>query len=165
GSSPWRGLGPLVAARRLRGGGALRVLARRRTPRLLESSREVYPMEVSEHDRQDVLRIEERVPRSLEERVARLEAKERILEMMMLYSHYCDVGDWDRVCALYTDDVERVLMGTLAERVQGRDKLYELYLNPLLPRREDGKPVTRAANMTVRHFVGTPVVRLAEDGR
>jgi hypothetical protein len=122
-------------------------------------------MEVSENDRQDVLHIEERVPQGLEERLARLEAKERILEMMMEYSHFCDVGDWDRVCALYTDDVERVLTGTLSERVQGRDKLYQLYLNPVLPRREDGKPVTRAANMTVRHFVGTPVVRLAGEGR
>jgi ketosteroid isomerase-like protein len=122
-------------------------------------------MEVSENDRQDVLHVDDRASGSLEERIARLEAKERILEMMMEYSHYCDVGDWDRVCALYTDDVERVLTGTLSERVRGRDKIHQLYLNPVLPRREDGKSVTRAANMTVRHFVGTPVVRLAPGGR
>ena len=119
--------------------------------------------------RDDVIRMVEREPASLEERVARLEAKEAIHDLMMRYGHFSDARDTEGVLALYTDDVERVLTGTLDERVRGKDTLRELYRNPVLPTR-DGKSLGEASRYrrgrrtTVRHMFAAPLIRLSDDG-
>ena len=127
-------------------------------------------MTVSETDRLDVIDRVEKRPVGLEERIDRLEARDAIHDVMMRYGHYCDSRSWDKVLSLYTDDVERVLTGTLDERVQGKEKLRELYLHPVLPSR-DGRSLGAAAaatpgqDMTIRHMFAAPVIRVSDDGR
>jgi ketosteroid isomerase-like protein len=119
-------------------------------------------------DRAAVIRMPEKRPTSLEERIARLEAKEAIHDVMMRYGQLSDSRDTEGVLALYTDDVERVLTGTLDERIKGKDTLRELYRNPVLPTK-DGKSLGNASRrqgrrMTVRHMFAAPVIRLSDDG-
>ena len=119
--------------------------------------------------RDEVIRILEREPQTLEERVARLEAKEAIHDLMMRYGHVSDARDTEGVLALYTEDVERVLTGTLDERVQGKETLRELYSNPVLPTK-DGRTLGEASRYkrghrtTIRHMFAAPIVRLSDDG-
>jgi ketosteroid isomerase-like protein len=119
--------------------------------------------------RDDVIRMVEREPTTFEERVARLEAKEAIHDVMMRYGHFSDARDTEGVLALYTDDVERVLIGTLDERVRGKDTLRELYRNPVLPTK-DGRSLGEASRYkrgrktTVRHMFAAPLIRLSDDG-
>lgn len=122
----------------------------------------------SDIGRSEVINMVEKRPATLEERVARLEAKEAIHDVMMLYGHHSDARDTEGVLALYTDDVERVLTGTLDERIQGKDTLRELYRNPVLPTK-DGRTLGEASRrrgrrMTVRHMFAAPVIRLSDDG-
>ena len=125
---------------------------------------------VSEADRFQIINMPERRPADLEDRVARVEAKEAIFDVMMQYGHYCDVRDWDTLMKLYTDDIERVLTGTLDERVQGKAKLLELYINPVLPTKDGvalgaAAPPATAQETTIRHMFAAPVIRLADDGK
>lgn len=126
-------------------------------------------MPVSEQNRFEVINKRDGTPRSLEARLQRLQDKEAIHDLMMRYGHYCDAQDWARVCDLYTDNVERVLTGTLDERVKGKARLLNLYLNPVLPTK-DGKKLGAAvpvgkSKTTVRHMFASPVIRIAADGK
>ena len=118
--------------------------------------------------RDDVIRMVEREPATLEERIARLEAKEAIHDLMMRYGHFSDARDTEGVLALYTDDVERVLAGTLEERVQGKETLRGLYRNPVLPTK-DGRTLGEASRYrsgrrtTIRHMFAAPLIRLSDD--
>ena len=118
--------------------------------------------------RAELINMVEERPDSLEERIARLEAKEAIHDVMMLYGHRSDSRDTEGTLALYTEDVERVLTGTLDEEIEGKDVLRNLYRNPVLPTK-DGRSLGDAAKyksgrrMTVRHMLAAPVVRLSED--
>jgi hypothetical protein len=122
-------------------------------------------MAVSENDRLEIIRKKERLPRELTKRVLRLEAKEAILDLQMQYAHLCDAHDWDGVLALCTDDVERVLGGSLNEVVKGKESLRDRYLNPQLKRASDGATVPSLAVDKVYHMTVPPVVRISEDGK
>ena len=123
----------------------------------------------TELSRAELLQMVERRPETLDERVARLEAKEAIHDVMMLYGHRSDSRDTEGVLELYTDDVERVLAGTLEERVQGKETLRELYRNPVLPTK-DGRALGEASRYrkgrktTIRHMFAAPLIRLSDDG-
>ena len=119
--------------------------------------------------RDDVISMVERSPENLEERIARVEAKEAIHDLMMRYGHFSDARDTEGVLALYTEDVERVLIGTLDERVQGKETLRELYRNPILPTK-DGRTLGEASRYkrdrktTIRHMFAAPLIRLSDSG-
>ena len=59
----------------------------------------------------------------LEARVARAEARQQIRDLIMVYGYLEDARRWDDMLALYTDDIERVLAGSLVETVQGKAAL------------------------------------------
>lgn len=48
----------------------------------------------------------------------------------MRYGYLEDARRWDDMLALYTDDIERVLAGSLVERVQGKAALRERLFRP-----------------------------------
>jgi len=67
-----------------------------------------------------------------------------------------------------SDDFERVLLGTLNEKVKGKEKLRELYERPQLPRSGDAAgppPADQINTYELRHLIHPPVVRVADDGR
>jgi hypothetical protein len=116
----------------------------------------------------DVVRLPERRRDTLEERLDAAEARREIADLVMLYGWLCDAGEWDELLGHYTDDFERTLLGTLDEKVKGKDKMRELYVRPVLPRKGDrpGPPsAERIGSYEVRHLIHPPVIRLADDGR
>jgi ketosteroid isomerase-like protein len=124
-----------------------------------------------EHDALvSVLLRPERERTTLDERVQLLEDKEAIRDVIMQYGFLCDAGRWDDLLKLYTDDIERVLAGSLDEHVQGKDALLQLYLNPVLPVRDaDNTPKSRLQSPTkgeraARHLISTHAIRVSDDG-
>jgi ketosteroid isomerase-like protein len=125
-----------------------------------------------EHDALvSILLRPERERTTLEERVQLVEDKEAIRDVIMQYGFLCDAGRWDDLLELYTDDIERVLAGSLDEHVKGKDALLRLYVNPVLPVRDDGKETkTRLQSPTsgvraARHLISTHAIRVSDDNR
>jgi hypothetical protein len=114
---------------------------------------------------ENVLR-RERPRTTLEERIKLLEDKERIRDILMQYAFLCDARRHDELYALYTDDVERELGGTLTEVVKGKDAVRHRHNNPELKRKEgvDGKlPEGGIREIVPRHMMSTCVVRVSDD--
>lgn len=115
----------------------------------------------------DVVRRPERTRETLEERIEAIEARRQIADLVMLYGWLCDAGEWDELLEHYTDDFERTLLGTLDEKVTGKDAIRELYVRPALPRKGDRSgppPAEQIKSYEVRHLIHPPVIRLSDDG-
>jgi hypothetical protein len=121
-------------------------------------------MAVSESDRLEIVNRKENIPENLADRITRLEAKEEVLNLQMQYRHFTDAHDWEGVLSLCTDDIERIIGGTLDEELHGKEALREWYRNPSLKRASDGANVPSFAVDKNYHLVFTPVVRISEDG-
>ncbi len=129
-------------------------------------------MRKEEHDALVEVALRTERPRTtLEERTQLLEDKEAVRDLIMQYGFLCDAGRWDELLDLYTDDIERVLTGSLDEHVRGKEALRKLYDNPVLPVRDDGaEPASRLQSPTgggeraARHMISTNVVRVSDDG-
>jgi hypothetical protein len=117
----------------------------------------------------DVVRMVERPGETVEERLRLQEDHRAIADLVMAYGWLCDRRQWDELLELYTDDFERTLLGTLNEKVKGKEKLRELYLRPALPRADaDGAgppPVAQILTYELRHLIHPPVIRVADDGQ
>ncbi len=128
-------------------------------------------MRKEEHDALvSVLLRPERERSTLEERLQLVEDKEAIRDVIMQYGFLCDAGRWDDLLELYTDDIERVLTGSLDEHVKGKQNLLQLYLHPVLPVRDNGgEQKTRLQSPTsgeraARHLISTHAIRVSDDG-
>ena len=120
----------------------------------------------------DVTRMKERPRESLEERVQLLEDHRTLTDLVMRYGWLCDARQWDELLELYTDDIERVLTGSLEEHVQGKEALRQLYLRPVLPVKHGGDgPRERLdasatqGQLSARHLISHHVTRVSDDGR
>jgi ketosteroid isomerase-like protein len=108
---------------------------------------------------------------TLEERLTLAEDKEAIRDVIAAYGFLCDSANWDELLELYTDDVERVLTGSLEEHVQGKEALRQLYLHPVLPVKSGGgDPKERLdasvteGRLSARHLISHHVTRVSDDG-
>lgn len=113
-----------------------------------------------------VVRAPEPQPTDLEERVQRLEDVRRITDLLLEYGWLEDASRWDDLLELCTDDVERVLAGSLNERVTGKAALRAVLVAPVMPRKSgDGgpPPVEQINAYEVRHLINPPVVRVGGD--
>ena len=81
----------------------------------------------------EIFQKPEPVRSTLEERVQAIEDREAIRQVLIGYGYLCDARRWDELLEHYTDDIERVLGGTLTERVKGKEALRKLYVAPALP--------------------------------
>jgi hypothetical protein len=112
---------------------------------------------------------EERPRTTLEERIQLLEDRWTIQQMIDEYGMCCDARRWDRLEELYAEDVEREIMGTLAETVKGRDQLIERHRNPVLPRAEGINTakvdLTTFRNLEIRHLISTRIIRISDDSQ
>jgi hypothetical protein len=117
----------------------------------------------------DVFRLNERPRTTVEERLALQEDHRAITDLVMAYGWLCDRRQWDELLDLYTDDFERTLLGTLNEKVKGKERLRELYLRPVLPRADAGvagpPPASQILTYELRHLIHPPVIRVADDGQ
>jgi hypothetical protein len=106
-----------------------------------------------------------------EERVAALQDKDAIRDLVMRYGYLSDAFRWDELVDLYTDDVERILTGTLQESVRGKAELRRKLEAPTLSRRApDGgaEPMDRPmviGSFHSRHLMVDDVIRVAPDRR
>lgn len=103
-----------------------------------------------------------------EDRVGAMQDKSEIRDLVMRYGYISDAFLWDELCDLYTDDVERVLAGTLEETTRGKENLRAKLAAPLLPRRGEGggEPMERPmviGTFRSRHLMADDVIRLAPD--
>lgn len=114
-----------------------------------------------------VVHTAERPRETLEERVELLEAHRDLSDLVLEYGLLCDARRWDELLELYTDDFERTLLGTLAEKVKGKEKLRALYEAPVLPRSGDHAgppPAAQLGTYELRHLIHPPVTRVSDDG-
>lgn len=114
----------------------------------------------------DIVLRPETPRRTIEDRIQAIEDREAIRQVLMAYAFLCDARRWDELLELYTDDIVRVLGGTLAERVQGKEELRKLYVAPALPHAGEGEapPATQLNTYELRHLVVDDLVRLDDSG-
>jgi SnoaL-like domain len=104
---------------------------------------------------------------TIEERVQAMEDRAVIRGLIMVYGYLCDARRWDELLELYTDDIERVLAGSLAERVQGKAALREKLVTPTLERRSgegSALPPSELEALGLRHLMASDIIRLGDDG-
>jgi ketosteroid isomerase-like protein len=114
-----------------------------------------------------VVQRQERARTTTEDRLRAIEDREAIRALIMTYGYLCDARRWDELLDLYTDDIERVLAGSLVERVRGKADLRAKLVAPTLERRTgDGAPPPpeQLEALGLRHLMASDVIRLGDDG-
>jgi ketosteroid isomerase-like protein len=114
----------------------------------------------------EVVTRAERPRTTLEERLQALEDRQAIRDLVMAYGYLCDARRWDDLLELYTDDIERVLGGSLTEEVKGKANLREKLVAPTLKHRsgDGGAPaVSHLERLELRHLMASEVIRLSDD--
>lgn len=103
----------------------------------------------------DVLRRPPLAPAGIEERVRLIEDRMEIEGLIHRYGYLCDFRLWDELMDLYTDDIERVLGGTLVERVKGKDELRAKYEQLPLPNRDGNgpPPADQLNSYEIKHLI------------
>ena len=113
--------------------------------------------------------MHERPRTTIDDKVQFLADKQKIVELVHEYAFACDSRRWDVLEEIYDADIERIMAGTLAEQVRGRDALIALHANPALPRAEgvemDKRDFTKIKGLEIRHLIGTTMTRVADDGQ
>ncbi|HSO96397.1 MAG TPA: nuclear transport factor 2 family protein [Acidimicrobiia bacterium] len=95
------------------------------------------------------------------------EDRETIRDLIMRYGYLEDGRRWDDMLALYTDDIERVLAGSLVERVQGKAVLRERLVRPVMVSKtgQAGAGQDELDRLGLRHLMVSDVIRVSDDGR
>jgi 3-phenylpropionate/cinnamic acid dioxygenase small subunit len=103
---------------------------------------------------------------SLEARLDAAEDRETIRDLIMRYGYLEDGRRWDDMLALYTDDIERVLAGSLVECVQGKVALRERLFRPVMVSTtgQPGAAKDELDRLGLRHLMASEVIRLSDDG-
>ena len=106
------------------------------------------------------------VPPDAEARLRHLEDQRAITDLLLTYGWLEDASRWDELLDLCTDDIVRVLAGSLVEEIQGKDALRAVLVAPVMPRRSgegrapDAEQIRR---YEVRHLIHPPVIRIDRD--
>jgi hypothetical protein len=103
---------------------------------------------------------------TLEARLEAAEAREMIRDLIITYGYLEDARRWDDMLAMYTEDIERVLAGSLVETVRGKAALRDRLITPVMEAksgRAAASPVT-VARLGLRHLMFGEVIRLGDDG-
>jgi ketosteroid isomerase-like protein len=126
----------------------------------------IWSRRVGEHKFEDevleVLRRPRPRPTTAEGRVQLLADEAEIRDLIMRYAHLQDLGQLDDLLGLCTDDVERVLSGTLDQHARGREDLRAKLAEPVAV--AGVRAVLEPADVRSRHLITDEVVRVAADG-
>ena len=108
----------------------------------------------------DALGRTERRRDSPEERLALEEHRGAVREVVLKYGYYADLQAFAELIDLYTEDVERVLSGSLREVVHGKDELRRVFAERSNTAVAAGGPV-----VLKRHHIDSDIIRMSDDGR
>jgi hypothetical protein len=97
--------------------------------------------------------------------VARLEDRARIYDLVMAYGYLEDARRWDAMLALYTDDIERELAGSLTEIVRGRSELRDRLVTPVMEAKSGRVAASReqVEQLALRHLIFGVAIDVADD--
>jgi 3-phenylpropionate/cinnamic acid dioxygenase small subunit len=106
-------------------------------------------------------------PVGIEAKLTRLEDVQRIRDLMMAYGYLEDARRWDDMLALYTDDVERVLAGSLTETVRGKAALRDRLVTPVMEAKSGRVAASReqVEELGLRHLIFGESIHVDADGR
>ena len=98
--------------------------------------------------------------------LVRLEDRARIYDLVMAYGYLEDARRWDDMLALYTDDIERELAGSLTEVVRGKAELRDRLITPVMEAKSGRVAASRehVEQLGLRHLIFSVTVDLAADG-
>lgn len=98
-------------------------------------------------------------------RLQRLEDGQRLRELIMAYGYLEDARRWDDMLAMYTDDIERVLTGSLVETINGKAALRERLVAPTMEARSGRIAASRddVERLGLRHLIFGETIVLADD--
>ena len=99
-------------------------------------------------------------------RVARLEDRAAIYDLVMAYGYLEDARRWDDMLALYTDDIERELAGSLTEVIRGKVELRDRLITPVMEAKSGRVAASReqVEQLGLRHLIFSVTVDVADDG-
>ena len=117
-----------------------------------------------------VLRAPRSQPATAEARLRLLDDEAEIRDLIMRYAILNDLQQLDDLLALCTDDVERILAGTLDQVARGREDLRAKFSETLTVTADDGssatlEPVGGRPPARSRHLITDDVIRVADNGR
>lgn len=106
-------------------------------------------------------------PGDASERVALAEDRHAIRDLVMTYGYLEDARRWDDMVSLYTDDIVRVLAGSLVETVEGKPALRARLVSPVMEA-TSGRPAAAGAELErldLRHLMWGDIVHVSPDRR
>jgi hypothetical protein len=96
----------------------------------------------------------------------RLEDGAQLYDLVMAYGYLEDARRWDDMLALYTDDIERELAGSLTEVVRGKAELRDRLITPVMEAKSGRVAASRAQveQLALRHLIFSVTVEVGDDG-
>src|SRR5262245_49161927 len=84
----------------------------------------------------------------------------------MAYGYLEDARRWDEMLALYTDDIERELAGSLTEVIRGRAALRDRLVTPVMEAKSGRVAASReqVEQLGLRHLIFSVHIDVAADG-
>lgn len=113
----------------------------------------------------EVLYFQEKPPKTLEERLDRVESKVAIMTIVNMYSQSHDLQDWDLFMNYVTDDIVRTITGSVHSQETGKKNLEAVYKRGQRMTRPDGTQVVYDPTIRRKHMVVTPVAKISDDGK
>jgi hypothetical protein len=102
---------------------------------------------------------------STEAQLTRLEDRARVHDLVMAYGYLEDARRWDDMLALYTDDIERELAGSLTEVVRGKAELRDRLVTPVMEAKSGRVAASReqVEQLGLRHLIFGVAIAVADD--
>ena len=98
--------------------------------------------------------------------IERLEDRAQIYDLVMAYGYLEDARRWDDMLALYTDDIERELAGSLTEVVRGKAELRDRLVTPVMEAKSGRVAASQeqVEQLGLRHLIFSVAVEVAVGG-
>jgi hypothetical protein len=98
--------------------------------------------------------------------ITRLEDRARIYDLVMAYGYLEDARRWDDMLAMYTDDIERELAGSLTEIVRGKAELRDRLVTPVMEAKSGRVAASReeVEQLGLRHLIFSVAIEVAAAG-
>lgn len=115
-------------------------------------------------DPREVIRFEEAADLTIEARLARVEAKLAISNVLATYAAAVQCGDTEATWDCFSEDVEYTLDGSVTMHATGKAAVLEHFRTHRgFIRVADGKMVWRGNETNFRHLMYEPVIKVSDD--